>query len=348
MRRAIDGDLCHEIVINELKPSLGFSREKDLNEWKKEARKKFIELLCIDKIKENDCPLNLIVEERADYDSYIKIRFSFESERGAFVPCYLLIPKDGREKHPVVICLQGHTGGFHHSIGEHKNPGDERFQPHTAHAYQAIERGFAALCIEMRGMGERQSKRYPDPTIHPCAITALTALNLGRTVAGERAYDTSKAIDALDHFTEYGIDKERIMILGHSGGGTASFYAACYDERISYAVSCGAFCTYRDSIMDIHHCVCNYIPAICNYFEMGDLCGLIAPRHLGIMTGRNDDIFPIKGVVEGYNLAREIFSLAGCADNVSLTVSESGHVFDPELFWKAIMEETEKMGWNDI
>ena len=346
MRRTINGDLCHELIWNGIKPSLAFDSARDFEEWRIEAHKKFRELLCIDKIRENICPLNLEIEQTEECPSYTKIRFSFESERGALVPCYLLIPKLGRDKYPLVICLQGHTGGFHHSIGEVKKEGDERFQPHTAHALQSVERGYAALCIEMRAMGERESSRYPNPGIHPCAINALTAINLGRTTAGERVWDISRAIDVMESLEDPRIDLDKIMIMGHSGGGTATYYATCYDERISYGVTCGAFCTYRDSILNIHHCVCNYIPDICNHFEMGDLAGLIAPRRLGIMTGRYDDIFPIKGVREAYDTVKNIYKAAGCPENVQLVESDMGHVFDEKIFWESIINETDKMGWN--
>ena len=45
---------------------------------------------------------------------------------------------------------------------------------------------------------------------------------------GERMWDVSKAIDALAEFPK--CDTDKIFITGNSGGGTMSFYAACYDE----------------------------------------------------------------------------------------------------------------------
>ena len=348
MRRKINGDYCHELLLKNTKPTLAYSSDKSFEEWYSRAREAFISLLGIDKISANSCEDDLLVEERDVTEKYVKIRFSFESERGALLPCYLLVPNTGKEKYPVAICLQGHTGGFHHSIGEIKNPGDEKFHPHTEHAFQAVERGFAALCIEQRAMGERASEIYrPEGTLpHPCTTNALTAINLGRTIIGERVWDVSRAIDALSHFSDLHLDTERIIILGHSGGGTASFYAACYDRRISYTATCGAFCSFEKSIMGIAHCVCNYIPHICNYFEMGDLAGLIAPRKLSVMTGRYDSIFPIDGVEAAFATAKEIYSAVGCPDNARLVISESGHVFDEPLFWDAIVRDVAALGWK--
>lgn len=51
--------------------------------------------------------------KKVDRQDYRFIRFTFESEYDEIVPCYLLIPKLGKEKYPVAITLQGHTTGFH-------------------------------------------------------------------------------------------------------------------------------------------------------------------------------------------------------------------------------------------
>lgn len=58
---------------------------------------------------------------------------------------------------------------------------------------------------------------------------AMQAIMLGRTLLGERCYDISRLIDALSYFSEIDIDK--IGIMGNSGGGTTSFYAACIGSQ---------------------------------------------------------------------------------------------------------------------
>lgn len=40
------------------------------------------------------------------------------------IPAYLLIPKQGRERYPLAIALQGHTSGFHNSVGIIKSEHD--------------------------------------------------------------------------------------------------------------------------------------------------------------------------------------------------------------------------------
>ena len=140
----IKGDLCHRLLMSE-KPQLSFDETKDYAVWKREIKAKFIELSGIKNIERNTCSLNVQIENEEQKDGYKQIRFVFESERGAFVPCYLLIPDTGKEKYPVAITLQGHSTGFHNSVGIVKYERDEAYQPRGQFAIQAVKRGFIVI-----------------------------------------------------------------------------------------------------------------------------------------------------------------------------------------------------------
>ena len=335
----INGNLCHKKITAGLTPALSFDKNKGFAEQKTEIGEKLRELMGLDRIKANACEPNLTVEEDVMMDGYRRIRFVFFSEPETPVPCYLLIPDTGKEKYPVAITLQGHSTGFHNSIGIQKYDRDKDYQPRGAFALQAVRNGFIALCIEQRSMGERQP---PDPADrgHNCCFQAHNAFMLGRTTIGERVHDISRAIDLLSSFDQ--CDTDRICITGNSGGGTASFYAACIDERIKVSIPSCAFCPYDDSIMAMLHCGCNYIPSARLYFEMQDLACLIAPRKLAIVAGNLDPIFPIDGVKRGFETVKDIFTAAGVPDNASLTVTEREHWWCEDIVWPLIKETT---GW---
>lgn len=344
--RQINGDSCHDRLVAATKGILAFDSSRDFAGWKAQLERKLYELLGMDVISENACPICIEADEPEEYENFRRIRFCYESETGNFVPAFLLIPKEEKNTYPLAIVLQGHTTGFHISVGEKKYEGDEAFFPNSCFALQAVERGFAALCIEQRGMGMIRSHRYPGPGgVHQCSFTAMTAINLGRTIIGERVWDVSRGIDALEKMALPQIDLNKIMILGNSGGGTVSFYAACLEKRIRYAVPGCAFCSYRGSIMDILHCVCNNIPGASRYFEMEDLSCLIAPRHLTVLAGQKDEIFPIEAVKASYATAEKIFRQAGAGKNCRLVIMPEGHLWCPEIAWNAICEETTKLGW---
>ncbi len=331
----INGDLCHRTIVKNSKPKLSFDIGADYGEWRGVLFDKLKELTGIDLIEDNRCEPNLTVEEDITFDEYRRIRFVFYSETDAAVPCYLLIPNGKKEKYPLTIALQGHDeAGFRRSSGVNKsNDGRE------GHGVNAVRCGFAALCIEQRSMGERMPKD-PEDRRFVCGVQTNNAFMLGRTTVGERVWDVMRAIDLLGEFPE--IDTERIMIMGDSGGGTASYYSACFDPRIKICVPCYAFCPYSASIMAMLHCSCNYIPSAYRYFEMQDLSALIAPRKLLLVNATLDTIFPIGAAREAFETVKDIYRAAGADGNAEIFEIPKGHYMMPDSVWDRIKEFT---GW---
>lgn len=341
--RVVEGDLCHKIIRDRNEHKLSFGENKDYDTWRAELKEKFLDLIGIENVKANACPLNMEIEEKVEFDDYTRIRFTFESEVGAVVPCYLLIPKLGKQKYPLAITMQGHATGFHNSVAIPKYPGDEDYIKRGDFSIQAIKNGYCALAIEQRGMGERRPRGPYQDGAQMCAYEAQMALLLSRTILAERIWDVSKAIDLMVNFPE--VDMDKIMMMGNSGGGTATFYTACYDERIKLAIPSCAFCTYSSSILDRFHCSCNFIPRSYEYFEMQDVATLLAPRNVIFLAGVKDEIFPIEGTREAYETVKKIYAKAGAPDKCKLIETPMGHWWCADLIWPAIKEEIQKMGW---
>lgn len=334
-----DPQKWHEELMRNISPQLAYKQGEDFKAWQEKARNTLEKLLGLPLVKTEP---NVRIEYEKETEEFVEKRFIFTSEGNVDVPCHLLIPKSGEGPYPLVICLQGHYTGMHISLGRAKFPGDEKtiVEEEQDFAIQAVREGYAALAIEQRCFGERGgTPEGPD-----CYQSTMSALLLGRTTVGERVWDVSRAIDVIEeNFPE--IDASRIGCLGNSGGGTVTYYAACLDERISIAMPSCAVCTYVDSIGTIHHCSCNYIPGIYKYFEMGDLAGLIAPRPLVIVAGREDDIFPIEGIQKSFERAQELYKAAGADDNCRLVIGEGGHRFYDKESWPVFRELS---GWDTV
>ena len=340
----INGDLCHNLLLDKQEKKLAFSEDKNFDSWRAELREKLYELLGMDLIEKNACPLNFTIEEEVEFDTYKRIRFVFESEIGSLVPCYLLIPKNGKKKFPLAITLQGHSTGFHNSVGIPIYEGDEDYiNTRGAFALQAVENGYAALAIEQRAFGERKTRLHKED-LRMCSYQAFTAFQLGRTIVGERIWDISKAIDVMSAFSDV-VDLDKILIAGNSGGGTASFYAGIYDERIKLTAPSCSFCSYKTSIMPMYHCGCNYIPGALKWFEMEDLSALIAPRPFVVFAGEKDPIFPIQGVKDSYAIVEKIYEKAGAKDKCRLVTHEKAHWWHTDIVWNTLNEEAKKLGW---
>ena len=230
---------------------------------------------------------------------------------------------------------------MHISLGAPKYPGDEETISggDRDFARQIVKRGQAALALDQRGFGERGGT----PKGPACQQPAVQALLLGRTLIGERCWDISRAIDAvLAHFPQ--IDGDRIALMGNSGGGTATIYAAALDERITAAMPSCAFCGYLPSIGAQHHCICNYVPGILKDFDMGDLGALIAPRSLVVVSGQGDGIFPIDSAREQAEITRAAYRAAGAPDQFEQVVGAQGHRFYANDAWPVFDRLT---GWKE-
>ncbi len=301
-------------------------KDGDFFSWQKEAKEKLLSLLGL---PFNNCDDLFLVEYKNETDDYKEIRFSFQSEDGYFTPCHLLIPKGVEGKIPVVLCLQGHSRGMHISLGRIKFDGDEKSIKggDRDFAIGAIKRGYAALAIEQRGMGECGGT----PDGPACHVHTMSNLLIGRTTIGERVWDISRSIDILEKYFSDVIDLENIICLGNSGGGTATFYASCVEDRISTAIVSCAFASYDDSISAMYHCTCNFVPHIREYFDMGDLGGLIAPKNLIIVSGKNDDIFPLESAEKCFDITKSLYSNTDgkCAH----VIGPEGHRFYYDLAW---------------
>ncbi|HEX5324604.1 MAG TPA: alpha/beta hydrolase family protein [Capsulimonadaceae bacterium] len=335
MERFFSPSQYHEAALKELRPSLSY-RGQEFETWQKELRSAFCEKFGWDD-RRIRVPLNVEEIERDETDSYIRRKLVFTSEPGSDVPCHLLVPKKAKMPAPAMICIQGHASGMHISIGQKKYPEDERsLEGDRDFALQAVREGYVALALESRAFCERAETLQKQRSQHGCEDAAMHALLLGRPLACERAWDVSRAIDFLETIPE--VDSDRIGCMGNSGGGTTTFYAACVDNRIKLALPSCSFCTYADSIFRIYHCTDNFIPGIMTVADVGDLAGLIAPRKLLIVAGRDDEIFPIEGVKKAFEKARQIYRAAGQPQNIRLIVGEGGHRFYAAPTWPVVRE----------
>ena len=314
-------------------PKLSYHDGVVLAEWRKAALRKLNELLGMDSFLETD--LNLRIEHEKERNDHKEIKFVITTEKYFDMPCYLLLPNE-IENPPLMVCLQGHSSGVHISLGKPKFDGDEAIiDSGSDFGIQSVKQGFAALCIEMRYFGER--KEHPDEKGPECWIPSMSEIMMGRTAIGGRVWDIMKALDALEQSFSDTVDMTKVAILGHSGGGTASLYAAALEPRIQAVISSCALCSFSKSISVIKHCVCNHIPGILNWFEMGDLAGLIAPKPLVAVAGIKDEIFPIEGIKEAYATVEKWYKLSGAPDACRLVVGDGGHRFFPEQAWGAFL-----------
>ena len=270
-------------------------------------------------------------------------KLAFSAEPGADVLAYLCLPGSARPPYTFFICLQGHSTGMHNSIA--MNRGVERRRIQVAgdrdFGLGCMRRGLAALCLEQRSFGERRERRQADVSDHGCHDATMHALELGTTLLAERVFDVDRGIDYLEARGD--ADLGRLGVMGNSGGGTISLFAAALLPRIALAMPSCYFCTFCDSIMSIYHCADNYVPGLLKYAEMPDVMGLFAPRPVVLVAGRRDNIFPIAGVRRAFAHLKKIYRAAGAADRCHLVVGPEGHRFYAEAAWPVALRELRRL-----
>ena len=328
----------HEYIVNKIKnqkPLMAFDENADYQEWKVQAKQKLEELLGLPFEKCND-DFQILCE--SDKEGYCRIDFEFQSEKGYYIPCNLLFPSGTSNPLPTVICLQGHSSGKHVSLGEAEFEDDESTILHSDFALQAVKEGYCAVTMDQRYMG--QTGRASDGTPSCFAENrSMPSLLLGRTAIGERVWDVQRLIDVMEVYLQKYIDMERIICLGNSGGGTATFYAACMDERIYMAIPSCAVCTFEESVLPVYHCACNYIPGIRKYFNMGDIGCLIAPRKLIQVNGVEDHLFWIEGARECHRVIQQAYRKLGSENHYHMVEGDGAHQFFPADVWPLVAKE---------
>jgi hypothetical protein len=133
------------------------------------------------------------------------------------------------------------------------------------------------------------------------------------------------------------VERDHLPCIGLSGGGTATMYTTALDARITSAYISGAINTWRDSLMTISHCVCNYVPHLPEYADMPEVAGLIAPRPLMVENGDEDPIYPDFGVKKGVDTLRNIYTAVGHPERLTTHTFHGRHRWDggPIAEWLA-------------
>ncbi|OGV66520.1 MAG: hypothetical protein A2498_05105 [Lentisphaerae bacterium RIFOXYC12_FULL_60_16] len=331
---AFSPSIYHRRRMQEIHPALTFD-PADPTGWQRRLRARFKILLGYDPPVQR-IPLSPKTRWKQSFQTGTVEKIVFHSEPGVDVPAYVCLPARAKPPYRFFICLQGHSTGMHNSIGvaidDETRPikvaGDRNF------AIGCMRRGIAALCIEQRSFGERREKIQQQASSHPCHDAVMQAIQLGTTLGAERVFDVDRGIDYLAARGD--CDMKRIGIMGNSGGGTVTIFAAALLPRIAVAMPSCSFCTYRDSIMQIYHCGDNYVPGIARWAESADVLGLFAPRPVVIVAGKSDPIFPLCGVRKAYADLRRIYRAFGAEDQCKLVVGRGGHRFYAAAAWRTM------------
>jgi len=278
----------------------------------------------------------------ADKGSYIQEKFEFNNEAGAIVPGYLLIPKDGKAKHPAIYYCHWHGGNY--DLGK-----SEIFGTHHTPEVPAevlTQHGFAVIAIDTYCFGERSGKGPDGPEEIGSAEELTTSkyeLWLGRSLWGMMIRDDLMALEYL--LTRPEIDPHRVAVTGISMGATRSWWLMALDERIQTGVAVDCLTRYQELIAEQKmkaHGIYYYVPGILKEFDSEAVISLIAPRPVLFMTGDQDPGSPVTGIIKIENVVKRVYKLYGAENKFrNIIYPQTAHVYTPDMWSKML-------NWMDV
>lgn len=299
---------------------------QEFEAWSQALRARVTELLGGFPAEKVD--LDLEVVERWEFETHRMEKVVYRTDVDVWVPAYILYPRKGAGPFPGVVALHGHGAGKVGVVGfkpDGSGPAEAE-DYHKSMGVRLVERGMVVIAPEQACFGERRDEATAasgDPKANTCRHVSFYAQLLGKTVLGMRVYDAMRAIDVLQSLPE--VDPERIGCIGISGGGTTTLFTSALEPRIKAAVIASYLNTFRESILAMRHCECNYVPGILRYAEMPDIACAIAPRSLFVESGTRDRIFPIAGTERAVEQVKKAYALLGAEDRLDYDFFDGGH-----------------------
>lgn len=310
----------------------------ELDEWKKNFRKELATIIGLDSMKNCDLNPTLVTEEKMD--GYTRAKYTIETEPGVVMPFYALVPNDLKEgeKRPVIIAPHGHASHGKSAIVGETLDNENIVATIKKHNYdygvQYVKEGFIVLCPDGRGFGERREKDYQtDRRIleSSCSFLNNMAICLGQSVTGMWTWDLMRLVDYIETRDDVIVDK--IGCAGLSGGGLQTLWLTALDDRIKACVISGYMYGYKQSLIEMGNCSCNYVPHLYELGDMGDIAALIMPRPVLFETGTKDDLNGRDGLS---NVTSQIDKVKDAANVLGVTDNVYHDIFDGEHRWNGV------------
>lgn len=307
--------------------------------WQQDARAGLRLRLGLDKIGASAGSRRPTVElgEPAVMDGYTRQRGVIETEPEVRLPFWFLKP-EGKGPWPLGIFPHGHSATGHDtSAGVYAGEAARKraLEEERDVAVQAVKMGLAAIAPAVRGL----SWVVPDLKKRvgtDCRSHAVQCLLAGRTAMGERVWDMGRLLDWAVALPE--VDRRHILSMGNSGGGMVTIFLAACDQRVTVAVPS---CSFSPTVSErgySYHCPCNTVPGVMELGGLPHVAGLIAPRRLLTVNGRQDALFSNEAVESAAAAVRAIYRAAGHGGRFEHRWGDGGHRFYKDLMWPFIRQ----------
>lgn len=307
----------------------------DFHAWQQHARQQLRQsLLTPDSHK----PFDTQIIAREDRGSYTAEKLALNITDDNRIAALMLTPKTPGP-HPAIVLLHDHGSKF--DIGKEKliRPWGNAEQLASAQAWadkffsgrfigdELAKRGYTVIAIDSPGWGDRGPVVYEQQQ-----ALASNYFNLGRSLAGEVAYEDMRTVDFIASVK--GVDPQRIGVLGFSMGGFRAWQLAALSDKVAATAVISWFGTYEglmtpgNNVLRGQSAFYMLHPGMPAKMDIPDVASIAAPKPMLIFSGGQDKLFPAQAVTDAFAKVHKVW-VSQKADDMLITKSwpELGHVF---------------------
>jgi dienelactone hydrolase len=300
----------------------------DLKQWQDKGRDKVRATLfqCLGEMPARPAADKVKTLSVEDCGTYTLERFEFHNGVDMVVPGILAIPKERKNKAPVIIGMHGHSGSKNEYL-----PNAER---DTSLGWLLVRNGYAVAAIDGYFNGERIGKG-PNGKQDEAGgqESALFKLHLwqGRTLWGMMLRDEQCLLDYLATRTE--LDMSKVGATGMSMGCTRAWWLAAIDDRVHSIVGVACFTRYTELLAHrSSHGIYYFVPGLLKHFDTEAIYALVAPRPMLMLSGDQDYNAPPDGVEVLERKIAPVYQLYGKPEDFrSVLYQNTGHEYLPEM-----------------
>lgn len=199
------------------------------------------------------------------------------------IPATFLRP-DRPGRHPAVLYCHAHGGD--HRLGRRELLQGSRFLQSPGYGPALAAAGFAVLCIDLPGFGERRGEGEEN-------ALAKALFWEGKSLFGAMLNDLAAALGYLANRQE--VQPRQIYTMGLSMGAAHAFWLAALEPGVAGCVHMCMLADIGPLIAAGRHARHGFyltVPGLLKLAEMGDVAALIAPRPQLICHGGRDPLTP--------------------------------------------------------
>ncbi len=336
------------VYVEQLKQELTFplswehSGIRSFRKWQKKARAKVFECMMTPPKAAAAWDMEVVAEEQRD--GYRALRVAFSQNAYARTEALVLVP-DGDGPFPAVNLLHDH--GAHLFIGKEKmiRPfGVSQEVIDDADAWAAnlyggqyvgdflARHGYVCFSADAPLWGERGRQEGVDRSKYD--IIAGNMMMLGRDLCAFMHYDDLAATDFLA--TLPWVDPARIGCMGCSMGAYRAWMLAALSDRIRAGVAV-CWLTTTDVQMSVQDRkrenggFANCLPGLRQWLDYPDVASLAAPRAMYFINGRQDHLFPVRGVEQAFAQLHRTWQRLGADDRLKTELWDVPHSCGVEI-----------------